>query len=324
MTYADIRSEFEKFLHQESFDSSRFPMYKAVNYIMSLEAKRFRPVLLLMAYQMYKPSIEAAMPAALGVELFHNFTLIHDDIMDAAAVRRGAMAVHEKFGLNQAILSGDAMMMLAYQYLQRSSTDERMPEVVRTMTRTAIEVCEGQDLDMMFESRSEVTVDEYLNMIALKTSVLLAASLKIGGYLAGAGIADANHLYAFGRNLGIAFQIQDDILDAFGSAEQVGKRIGGDIRQKKKTYLFTKALQVLSPERKKELLAYYQVEKELSDQDVEQIKEIYKDGGVLENAYREQESFYAEAMDHLEAVKVDAHRKTPLKDISRKLFERSR
>ena len=324
MTYKEIRSAFERFLEQEQFDSSVYSMYEAVNYIMSLKAKRFRPVLLLMAYRMYRSSIADALPAALGIELFHNFTLIHDDIMDDAGMRRGEIAVHEKFGMNKAILSGDAMMMLAYMYLQRSSGEEQLAEIFRTMTQTAIEVCEGQDLDMSFEERSYVTVDEYLHMIALKTSVLLAASLKIGGLLAGAELSDTNHLYAFGRNLGIAFQIQDDILDTFGHSEDVGKKIGGDILQKKKTYLYTKAMEILTDASKDELMAFYRTEKELSPEDVDRVKVLFREGKVLDSANRAQEEYYVLAMEHLEAVSADEVRKAPLKDISRKLFERNR
>jgi geranylgeranyl diphosphate synthase type II len=276
-----------------------------------------------MAYQLYQPSIEKALPAAFGMELFHNFTLIHDDIMDDAAMRRGAMTVHEKFGMNTAILSGDAMMMLAYKYLQQSADDAHLPEVIRTMTRTAIEVCEGQDLDMSFEGRSTVTVDEYLQMITLKTSVLLAAALKIGGILAGADSSDAEHLYAFGRNLGIAFQIQDDILDAFGHAREVGKKIGGDILQKKKTFLFTKALEVLSAARKEELLAYYGSDNEIGQEGVELVKALFREGKVPDLANRAQEEYYMLAMEHLDAVSVVETAKTPLKSIARKLFERS-
>jgi geranylgeranyl diphosphate synthase type II len=322
MTYQEIRLEFEHYIEKEIFDTSSYPLYYAINYIMASGAKRFRPTLLMMSYHIFRDDIKRTLPAAFAIELFHNFTLIHDDIMDNAFIRRGKPAVHEKFGLNQAILSGDAMMMIAYQYLMRSSSKENIASVMETMTKMAIEVCEGQDLDMVFEKKNVVEVSEYLKMIELKTSVLLAASLKIGGLLAGAKDTDVHHLYEFGRNIGIAFQIQDDILDTFGNSQNVGKRIGGDIYQKKKTYLFTKALEILSPEIRNHLLSYYTSDKELIENDVSEVKSIFKNNLVLEEARIEQERYYGIAMDHLSAIEASEDRKSPLKKVSRMLFER--
>lgn len=322
MTYQEVRLEFEKYIEKEKFNTSNYPLYQAINYIMASGAKRFRPTLLVMSYQIFREDISRTLPAAFAIELFHNFTLIHDDIMDNASIRRGQPTVHEKFGLNQAILTGDAMMIIAYQYLMRSTTQENLAPVVETMTKMAIEVCEGQDLDMVFEDETLVDVPDYLKMIEMKTSVLLAASLKIGGLLAGADDEDIEHLYEFGRNIGISFQIQDDILDTFGNSQKVGKRIGGDIYQKKKTYLFTKALEILSPEMKGHLLTYYTSERDLEETDVSEVKNIFQKNNVLEEARLEQERYYRIAMGHLAAINASEDRKTPLKNLSRKLFER--
>jgi geranylgeranyl diphosphate synthase type II len=322
MTYQAIRKEFENYIQKEQFDTSVYPLYKAVNYIMGSEAKRFRPALLLMSFSLYNNEIHKALPAAIAIELFHNFTLIHDDIMDEASIRRGQPSVHKKFGINQAILSGDAMMMLSYKYLLKATSEYNTKAVVETITRMAVEVCEGQDLDMAFETREVVGVEEYLKMIELKTAVLLAASLKVGGLLGGAEPEDAENLFEFGRNMGIAFQIQDDILDAFGSSSKVGKRIGGDIYQKKKTYLFTKALEMLSKDDQKDLLYYYQSSEDMTSQDVDEVKGIFLRKEVLNQARIEQEKYYQIAMSHLNSVKLEDEKKEPLRNVARMLFER--
>ena len=322
MTYQTIRNEFEKYIEQEKFDTSVYPLYETINYIMGLDAKRFRPALLLMSYSLYDSQIQKALPAAFAIELFHNFTLIHDDIMDEASIRRGQPSVHNKYGINQAILTGDAMMMISYRYLMKATSSNNVQAVIETITQMAIEVCEGQDLDMAFESREIVGVEDYLKMIELKTAVLLAASLKIGSLLGGADDMDANNLYEFGRNVGIAFQIQDDILDAFGSSTKVGKKIGGDIYQKKKTYLFTKALEILSKDDQLQLLSYYQSSENLTIQDVSEVKGIFLRKNVVDQARIEQERYYQIALSHLQSVQLEEERKEPLRSVARMLFDR--
>lgn len=217
-------------------------LYDPVSYVLSMGGKRIRPVLMLMAYNLYKEDVESIFGPATGIEVYHNYTLLHDDLMDRADRRRGKETVHKVWGDNAAILSGDAMLVLAYQFMAQCP-DTRLKEVLDLFSLTALEICEGQQLDMEFESRKDVKEEEYLEMIRLKTSVLLAASLKIGALLGGAPAKDADLLYDFGMNLGVAFQLKDDLLDVYGDAALFGKNIGGDILCNKKTYMLIKAFE---------------------------------------------------------------------------------
>lgn len=217
-------------------------LYEPVSYVLSMGGKRIRPVLMLMAYNLYKKDVESIFGPATGIEVYHNYTLLHDDLMDRADRRRGKETVHKVWGDNAAILSGDAMLVLAYQFMAQCP-EARLKEVLDLFSLTALEICEGQQLDMEFESRKDVTEEEYLEMIRLKTSVLLAASLKIGALLGGAPSEDADLLYDFGMNLGVAFQLKDDLLDVYGDAAVFGKNIGGDILCNKKTYMLIKAFE---------------------------------------------------------------------------------
>lgn len=239
-SFKEIVQTFETRLQQgEVFPTQPDNLYEPCRYLMSLGAKRVRPALCIMGNEMFGDITEDAWHVATAIELFHNFTLIHDDIMDKAPLRRGNPTIHAKYGLTAGILSGDVMCIHAYAQLARSS--KHLQQLLELFNTTAIEVCEGQQLDMDFEERNDVTVEEYIHMIALKTSVLLACSLKMGAILGGANEEQANKLYEFGKNVGIAFQLQDDYLDAFGDTEKLGKQNGGDIKANKKTFMLLHA-----------------------------------------------------------------------------------
>ena len=255
---------------------------------------------------------------ATAIELFHNFTLIHDDIMDKAPLRRGMETVHHKYGESTALLAGDVMLVVAYDYVNKINKD-CLQKVIRLFNKTAKEVCEGQQLDMDFEQRDKISFDEYVNMIELKTSVALAASLQLGAILGGAGEGNQKHLYEFGKNLGIAFQVQDDYLDAFGDPEKFGKQVGGDILSNKKTFLSIHAMEVASPQQLKELI---KLNKGNEIAKVEKTLDIYKDTNADAWAKQLKEKYYKIAMDHLEEIAVLSARKKPLMELAAYLINR--
>jgi len=272
----------------------------------------------LMGNELFDEINPEAYHAAAAIELFHNFTLIHDDIMDKALLRRGMETVHAKFGESTALLSGDVMLIVAYEYLNKISTTYSR-RIFSLFNKTAKEVCEGQEIDMDFEKRETVGLDEYIKMIGLKTSVLLAASLEMGAILGGASEGNCRHLYEFGKNLGIAFQIQDDYLDAFGDPQKFGKDVGGDIKQNKKTFLLLHALQSANDEQKKELL---QLMKNNPADKVEKVLQIFKDCNVDEWARQLKEKYLAAAHKHLDDIAVLQKRKKPLEELAAFLVER--
>jgi geranylgeranyl diphosphate synthase type II len=232
-----------------------------------------------MAAEAFGSTKEKALPAAMAIETFHNFSLIHDDIMDAAPLRRGKATVHQKWDVNTGILSGDAMLIQAYQYFEAYETDLFKP-LLHLFSKTAQEVCEGQQHDVDFEERDDVKIEEYLHMIEYKTAVLVAAALQMGSMIAGADEENQNHIYQFGLNLGIAFQLQDDYLDAFGNPETFGKKVGGDIAENKKTYLYLKALELAKPEEAQQLLHLYSITPEDDSAKIENAKQIFQDSGA--------------------------------------------
>ncbi len=287
-----IFKEIEKF-QKENKD---FSLYKPVNYILDLGGKRLRPVLTLLATDLFEGIVSDSIKPALGIEVFHNFTLLHDDIMDNAPIRRGQAAVHEKWNVNAAILSGDVMFVQAFT-LVTSCKNESLRDVLDLFNITAVEVCEGQQLDMDFESRNDVSIDEYIEMIRLKTSVLVACALKLGAVLAGAPKEDAEKLYDFGLNLGIAFQIKDDILDVFGDAALVGKKVGGDILANKKTYLLLRALED-ADESQNTLLKSW-LSKQSSVEKVAAVTEIFETLSVKEKADEVMDGYYQKSIEAL-------------------------
>ena len=269
------QKEFQQYLDKKEWIREPKNLYVPIDYIIQLSGKRIRPILTLMAADILSDDYKKAFPAALAVEVFHNFTLVHDDIMDDAPLRRGKKTVHEKWDLNRGILSGDAMLILAYQYFE-NYTPEIFQKLAILFSKTALEVCDGQQLDIDFETRSDVTIDEYLNMIRLKTSVLVAAALKMGAIVAESSEKNANLLYEYGLNLGLAFQLQDDYLDTFGNPETFGKQVGGDIIENKKTYLYLKAMELSSDDNKQKLAFFYNQKLEHNSIKIDEVKRIFE------------------------------------------------
>jgi len=247
---------FTSYLKQFTVDREPASLYSPINYILTLGGKRLRPVLTLMTAEIFNSDHKVALDAALSIEVFHNFSLVHDDIMDDAPLRRGKETVHEKWDLNTGILSGDAMLIMAYQLFENYKPDIFL-DLAKLFSKTALEVCEGQQYDVDFETRDNVKTSDYLKMITYKTAVLLGASMKMGAIIARASKEDQDKIYDFGKYLGIAFQLQDDYLDAFGDEIKFGKKIGGDILENKKTYLYLKAIEFLSEDKKNQLLGLY-------------------------------------------------------------------
>lgn len=307
----------------ESVDWKREPLglYAPIAYTMSLGGKRVRPALTLMACNLYTDALESAVGPALGIEIFHNFTLLHDDIMDRAAIRRGKPTVHEKWDDNTAILSGDVMQIAAYQLVSDAPAPVLKP-VLDLFSRTAVEICEGQQYDMEFESREEVGAGEYIEMIRLKTAVLLGCALKTGALIGGADDEDATHLYAFGENIGLAFQLMDDILDVYGDEKTFGKKIGGDILCNKKTYLLIHAQKLAEGDTAEELQSLLSGLANSPEEKIAKVTSIYDSLGVRAIAEEAMEIYYQKALQHLEKVSVDKERKNHLLQLAKNLMNR--
>lgn len=296
-------------------------LYAPVTYVLCMGGKRIRPVLMLMAYNLYREDITRIFNPATGIEVYHNYTLLHDDLMDHADRRRGKETVHKVWDDNAAILSGDAMLVLAYQFMAQCPV-ECLKEVMDIFSLTALEICEGQQLDMEFEHRKDVKAEEYLEMIRLKTSVLLAASLKIGALLGGASSEDAEQLYDFGMNLGVAFQLKDDFLDVYGDAAVFGKNIGGDILCNKKTYMLIKAFEHADEEQLTRLNAWVDAVAFNPEEKVAAVTELYNRIGVKELCEKKMEEYCERAMESLLAVKVADEKKEELKNLMANLMHR--
>lgn len=319
-SFTDLVSQFEqRFATSLPFPEAPATIYDPCRYLLGLGGKRIRPVVCLMANELFMDINEDAWHAAIGVELFHNFTLIHDDIMDKAPLRRGMPTIHAKYGLTSGILCGDIMGIYAYNSLAYINTS--LQHVMQLFNKTAIEVCEGQQLDMDFETRTDVTLDEYIHMITLKTSVLLACSLKMGALVSG-GLGDsANKLYEFGKNMGIAFQLQDDYLDAYGESEKVGKQNGGDILANKKTYLLVKALQNADAQQS---AAIHELLGKDSPDKVKDMLGLYSATGA-DVQCRQAVAHYSQlAFDCLEQVAIPSKRKQPLHELASFLLQRDK
>lgn len=317
-TFKELVAGFADQFNHRHFPQSPASLYEPGEYFLSWGGKRIRPVMCLMGNELFTDIKPDAYQVATAIELFHNFTLIHDDIMDEAPLRRGMETVHIKYGNNTALLTGDVMMIRAYEYLN-TIDGQYLHSILSLFNRTAKEVCEGQQLDIDFEKMPSVSMEAYINMISLKTSVLLAASLEMGGILGGASEGNRDHLYAFGKNLGIAFQIQDDYLDAFGDPEKFGKEVGGDIRQNKKTFLLLHALEVADPAQKQELLAC--LENNPPDK-VERVLSLFTACGVDAWAQELKEKYLQTALQHLEDIAVVSSRKKPLQELADFLIQR--
>ncbi|NBW27366.1 MAG: polyprenyl synthetase family protein [Flavobacteriaceae bacterium] len=296
-------------------------LYEPIQYILRLGGKRIRPVLTLMSAEVFDTNYKEALPAALAVEVFHNFSLIHDDIMDDAPLRRGNITVHEKWDINTGILSGDAMLILAYQYFEKYEPSI-FQKLAKLFSKTALEVCEGQQWDVDFETRTDVSIPEYLKMIQYKTAVLVAAAMKMGAIIAKTSEDNANLIYDFGLNLGLAFQLQDDYLDAFGNPETFGKQVGGDIIENKKTYLYLKALEFASINQAKELAELFSVHPEDSTNKIAAVKEIFLTSGAAQETKNAIQDFTFRAFDTLQKISIDIDKKEMLKTFGENLMGR--
>jgi geranylgeranyl diphosphate synthase type II len=316
--YQQIIAEY---FQTTSVEKEPLNLYRPIQYILSLGGKRMRPVLTLMSAEIFDGNCKKALPAAIAVEMFHNFSLVHDDIMDDAPLRRGNQTVHEKWGLNTGILSGDAMLILAYQYFEEYEP-KVFRELAKLFSKTAIEVCEGQQWDVDFEQRDDVTLVEYLKMIEYKTAVLVGAAMKMGAIVAGTTEENCSLIYDFGLNLGIAFQLQDDYLDAFGDPETFGKQVGGDIIENKKTYLYLKALEHADAAQKDKLKQLFATHAEDSAAKIDGAKEIFIATGADEATKQAIENYTLKAFATLEKMNISEEKKSLLKAFGKKLMDR--
>ncbi|WP_347839506.1 polyprenyl synthetase family protein [uncultured Draconibacterium sp.] len=312
----EIKTRSTELLKQQPVE-----LYNPISYSLEMGGKRLRPVLVLLACNMFSEDIQTAIPAAVGIEVFHNFTLLHDDIMDKADVRRNRPTVHKKFSENAAILSGDAMAFQSYRYFLENKTDS-LPEVLEVFSQTAIEVCEGQQYDMDFEQRLDVSEQEYLEMIRLKTAVLLACSLKVGALLGGASEKIARQLYSFGINLGLAFQLQDDLLDTFGNQAVFGKQIGGDILANKKTFLLINALDKANDVQRSELLGWIEKDTFNPKEKIEAVTALYRQTGIRKITEDKVNDFFNAAIRILAEMELQDIVKQPLRNLAAQMLKR--
>ncbi|GGC58931.1 isoprenyl synthetase [Pedobacter quisquiliarum] len=319
-TVFELQQLIEQAIPKIEYPSHPKNLYAPLTYIMNLGGKRLRPALVLITTDMFKGDIMEAMPAALAIETFHNFTLIHDDIMDNAPLRRGKLTVHEKWGTNNAILSGDVMMVEANKQLAQVDSSI-LKDVLNTFNATAQGVCEGQQLDMEFETRDNVSITEYIDMIRLKTAVLVGGAMKLGAIIAKASPEHATHIYDFGENLGIAFQLQDDILDVYGDPEKFGKQVGGDIKSNKKTFLLLSLQQRLSSE--DQLVLEDQFTNETASK-VQNVTNLYNQYQIKELATAEMQHYLAKAFDALDQIDIPEIQKAQLVQLANELMNRER
>jgi len=309
-------------LTEHSYGEQPNELYEPIRYIMSLGGKRLRPVLVLLAYKLFKDDHETILDQALAVEVFHNFTLMHDDIMDDAPLRRGKQTVHEKWDSSTAILSGDVMLVRAYDLLLDAPGDLRV--IIKAFNECAAGVCEGQQFDMNFETMSSVTEEDYINMIRLKTAVLLGFSLQFGAMLAGASEASTKALYKFGVDIGIGFQLKDDLLDVYADQEKFGKQVGGDIISNKKTFLLLKALELANKEQKTQLTQWIDKKEFDSAEKVEAVTAIYDQIGIKELTLGKMNEYFNKGFESLDKIEVAEERKTGLKSFAQYLIERDK
>jgi len=319
---AAYQEHFSDYFVQQDFFRQPKNLYEPIGYILNLGGKRIRPILTLMAAEIFDTPLQKALPAAMAVEVFHNFSLVHDDIMDDAPLRRGKATVHEKWDLNTGILSGDAMLILAYQFFENYEPAV-FKALAKLFSKTALEVCEGQQYDVDFENRDDVTIVEYLKMIEFKTAVLVAAALKMGAIIAETTTENANLIYDFGLNLGIAFQLQDDYLDCFGNPETFGKQVGGDIIENKKTYLYLKTVEFAKPAEREELLHLYSIQPQDNAEKIASVKEIFIQTGAATATQKAIEAFTLKSFETLEKMEISDEKKKALQTFGEALMNRS-
>ncbi len=321
--YKELQNIINNEIEQLNFNIEPFELYKPIEYVLSGSGKRLRPVLTLIACNLFSDEISKAIKPAIGLEVFHNFTLLHDDIMDKADIRRNKPTVHKKWNDNTAILSGDAMMIKAYEFFF-SLNPEILAEVLPVFNKTALQVCEGQQYDMEFETRLNVTVEEYLQMITLKTAVLLASSLKIGAIIGGANEKDANLLYDFGINLGLAFQLQDDYLDVYGDVKTFGKQIGGDIVSNKKTFMLISAIEKAKDENKKRLFELINSDNFENAKKIQEVTDIYNQLNIPFILKEKLDYYHKSAINNLNQISVNNDKINILSELSKELIIREK
>lgn len=319
--FEQILNDFCEFLEKENLNFEPKELYEPISYTLALGGKRIRPVMALLSCDFFGGDYKEAMNTAMGIEIFHNFTLLHDDIMDDAPIRRGKDTVYKKWDSNIAILSGDTMFALAYKYITKTEVKYLQP-ILEVFNQTAIEVCEGQQFDMNYETNDEVRIEDYMMMIKLKTAVFLGASLKIGAIIAEASQKDINNIYRFGEDLGMAFQLQDDFLDVFGDEKKFGKKTGGDIITNKKTYLYLKAFELADEEDLAILNKHFIPNHPNNDQKIQKIKDIYLKLGVDKYSEIEIKNYYQKAMSYLEKIEYSENDLTELKSLADRLIKR--
>ncbi|MHA7131960.1 polyprenyl synthetase family protein [Algoriphagus namhaensis] len=320
----ELLDKLENFLAERDFGNSPKELYEPLSYILSLGGKRIRPILTLLAYGMYKEDVDTILPQAAAIEVFHNFTLMHDDIMDEAPLRRGQPTVHEKWNANIGILSGDVMLVRAYDLLL-STPAEKLHQIIREFNQTAAEVCEGQQFDMNFETYAQVDEEEYLTMIRLKTAVLLGFALKMGAILADASTEDTQKIYDFGVNIGVGFQLKDDLLDVFADQDKFGKQVGGDIISNKKTFLLIKALELAKGEQQQELMRWLEAKEFDKTEKVQAVTAIYNSLGIKELTESKMNSYFEKAFADLGSISYkNADYFEGLQGVAKQLVHRER
>ncbi|GFZ90834.1 isoprenyl synthetase [Aquaticitalea lipolytica] len=312
---------FLKYLNDFKVERQPASLYQPIQYILDLGGKRLRPVLTLMTAEIFNCDYKKSLDAALSIEVFHNFSLIHDDIMDDAPLRRGKETVHEKWDINTGILSGDAMLIMAYQLFENYDA-KTFQALAKLFSKTALEVCEGQQYDMDFETRDDVTIEEYLKMIEYKTAVLVGAAMKMGAIVAEASEKDQQSIYQFGKNLGIAFQLQDDYLDAFGDPKTFGKQVGGDIIENKKTYLYLKALEFSNDEDALQLQHLFGISPSENNDKIESVKQLFITSGSADATQQEIKNYTNKAFSVLEDIAISEEKKQVLKQFGEQLMSR--
>ena len=320
-TSEELLKKVNEALDNLVYDRQPASLYDPIRYVLSIGGKRVRPVLTLLTYNLYKDDPQSIMSQAIGLETYHNFTLLHDDLMDNADMRRGHETVHKKWDANRAILSGDTMLLQAFERVEECDPT-KLPDVFKVFIQTTLEIGEGQQLDVEFETRNDVTEDEYIEMIRLKTSVLLACACKVGAIMAGASADDTDNLYKFGEKLGLAFQLQDDLLDVYGDPAVFGKNIGGDITSNKKTYMLINAFNRATPAQHEELTKWVNAKEFDRNEKVAAVTKLYNEIGIRKLCEQKMEQYYQESLVYLAKVNVSEERKAELKAYAADMMKR--
>ncbi len=322
-TSNEILSSINAFIEQLPYERKPFSLYEPIQYVLSLGGKRIRPVLMLLSYQLYKDEPEQILMPAVALETYHNYTLLHDDLMDNADLRRGQATVHKRWDDNTAILSGDSMLVLAYERMAKVPAD-KLATILSLFTETALEIGEGQQYDMEFERRDDVREEEYIEMIRLKTSVLLACAMKMGAILAGASDEDAENLYKYGEQVGLAFQLQDDLLDVYGDPSVFGKAIGGDITSNKKTYMLINAFLRADDRQSQELHRWVDAVSFDRQEKIKAVTDLYNQIGIRQLCEKKINYYFEQAKQYLACINVPAERKQPLIDFTNEMMHRDK